>query len=128
MLPSCSLTLQRILAIILGGQHGMRSIRKNRRWPFMRHIFASEILGPGVAAATYGGAIFLYPPRPIPDIWTDEALQFCETLEETIGCGCMSACPSAASGSSELAASWHGLATACKTLWQDAHSCSIEPL
>lgn len=46
--------------------------------------FASEILGPGVAAATYGGAIFLYPPRPIPDIWTDEDLQFCETLEERL--------------------------------------------
>jgi hypothetical protein len=46
--------------------------------------FHDEILGPGVAVATYGGALFLYPPRSIPDIWSDKELQFADTLEEKL--------------------------------------------
>jgi hypothetical protein len=34
--------------------------------------------------ATYGGAMFLYPPVSIPDIWTDRRLDFVETLEERL--------------------------------------------
>jgi hypothetical protein len=41
-----------------------------------------NLVGPGIAQAEYGGALFLYPPRAIPEIWTDPSLQFADTLEE----------------------------------------------
>ncbi len=41
-----------------------------------------NLVGPGIAQAVYGGALFLYPPRSIPEIWTDRRLQFATTLEE----------------------------------------------
>ena len=31
----------------------------------------ANLIGPGIAQAEYGGALFLYPPRPIPNVWTD---------------------------------------------------------
>lgn len=46
--------------------------------------FSQEILGPGVAVSTYGGAMFLYPPRPIEDIWSDPRLDFTDTLEQRL--------------------------------------------
>ena len=57
--------------------------------------FAKEMVGPGIALATYGGAMFLFPPVHIPDIWRDPELDFTETLEERlIAAGCMhSQCP-----------------------------------
>jgi hypothetical protein len=33
--------------------------------------FRRDIVGPKIGRARYGGVFFLYPPRPIPDIWTD---------------------------------------------------------
>lgn len=51
--------------------------------------FQQDMVGPGIAVATYGGAMFLYPPRPIRDIWTDRSLDFCTTLEERLlAAGC----------------------------------------
>lgn len=46
--------------------------------------FEDEIVGPGIALATYGGAIFLYPPILVPDIWQDPRLNFANTLEERL--------------------------------------------
>jgi hypothetical protein len=43
-----------------------------------------NLVGPGVAQAQYGGAMFLFPPRPIPDIWTDPRLEFADTLEDRL--------------------------------------------
>jgi hypothetical protein len=43
-----------------------------------------NLVGPGIAQAEYGGALFLYPPRPIPDVWTDKRLDFVDTLEERL--------------------------------------------
>jgi hypothetical protein len=43
-----------------------------------------KMVGPGIAQAEYGGALFLYPPRPIPDVWTDPRLDFADTLEERL--------------------------------------------
>jgi hypothetical protein len=52
--------------------------------------FQKEMLGPGVAVSTYGGAMFLFPPRPIEDIWEDEVLDFCDTLEQRlVAAACM---------------------------------------
>ena len=54
--------------------------------------FADEMIGPGIALATYGGAMFLFPPVPIPDIWHDPRLQFAESLEEKlVGAACLHA-------------------------------------
>lgn len=46
--------------------------------------FSQEPVGPGICLANYGGALFLYPPVAIPDIWTDPRLNFTETLEERL--------------------------------------------
>jgi len=44
----------------------------------------NDLIGPGIARAEYGGALFLFPPRAIPDIWTDPRLNFADTLEERL--------------------------------------------
>jgi hypothetical protein len=46
--------------------------------------FQKDLVGPGIGLAQYGGAMFLFPPRPIPDIWSDRRLNFATTLEERI--------------------------------------------
>lgn len=46
--------------------------------------FRQEMVGPGIGLATYGGALFLYPPILIPDIWQDRRLDFTTTLEERL--------------------------------------------
>ncbi|MFN7844958.1 MAG: hypothetical protein ACK5N9_24820 [Pirellula sp.] len=46
--------------------------------------FHKEIIGPGIGVANYGAALFLFPPRSIPDIWTDRELKFADTLEDRI--------------------------------------------
>ena len=43
-----------------------------------------EIVGPGIALASYGGAMFLFPPRPVPDIWRDARFDAADTLEERL--------------------------------------------
>jgi hypothetical protein len=43
-----------------------------------------NLVGPGIAQAEYGGALFLFPPRPIPNIWIDPRLDFVDTLEERL--------------------------------------------
>jgi len=44
----------------------------------------ADFVGPGIARSEYGGALFLYPPRPIPDIWEDPRLDDADTLEERL--------------------------------------------
>jgi hypothetical protein len=46
--------------------------------------FLDRMVGPGIGQSHYGGALFMFPPRPIPDIWQDEALSFAKTLEERL--------------------------------------------
>lgn len=46
--------------------------------------FLETMVGPGIGQSRYGGALFLYPPRPIPNIWTDASLNFAQTLEERL--------------------------------------------
>lgn len=46
--------------------------------------FAEQMVGPGIGLSHYGGAMFLYPPVMIPDIWTDPRLDYTETLEERL--------------------------------------------
>lgn len=49
--------------------------------------FAANMIGPGIGEACYGGALFLFPPRPIPDIWENPALDFATSLEERLLAG-----------------------------------------
>jgi hypothetical protein len=52
--------------------------------------FHREMVGPGVGLATYGGAMFLYPPLHIENVWTDRRLDFAATLEERLlGAACL---------------------------------------
>jgi hypothetical protein len=51
---------------------------------FFATNFADELVGPGIAAATYGGAMFLFPPRSVRDIWHDSRFDVAETLEERL--------------------------------------------
>lgn len=54
--------------------------------------FQSEMVGPGIGLAKYGGACFLFPPRPIEDVWTDPRLDFADTMEERLlGAACINA-------------------------------------
>ena len=46
--------------------------------------FREEMVGPGIGLSVYGGAMFLYPPKVIPDVWGDPRLDFTETLEERL--------------------------------------------
>lgn len=51
--------------------------------------YMDEIVGPGVGQATYGGCLFLFPPRSIPDVWQDPRFDFADTLEERLlAAGC----------------------------------------
>lgn len=51
---------------------------------FFASDYSQRPVGPGICCATYGGALFLFPPRAIPDIWNDPRLNFTETLEERL--------------------------------------------
>lgn len=51
---------------------------------FFATHFSEEMVGPGIAMSTYGGAMFLFPPRPIRDIWQDGKFDFVDTLEERL--------------------------------------------
>jgi hypothetical protein len=46
--------------------------------------FQENMIAPGIGQARYGGALFIFPPRPVPDIWTDGSLAFAQTLEERL--------------------------------------------
>ncbi len=46
--------------------------------------FHREMVGPGIGCATYGGAMFLFPPRPIVEVWTDPQFDFTDTMEERL--------------------------------------------
>ncbi len=52
--------------------------------------FLGNMIGPGIGQATYGGAMFLYPPVAIPEVWTNRQLDFADTLEDRlIAAGCL---------------------------------------
>lgn len=46
--------------------------------------FRKDLVGPGIGRSTYGGVFFLYPPRYIPDVWTDPRLPRPKPLEEQL--------------------------------------------
>ncbi len=46
--------------------------------------FQDEMVGPGIGLSVYGGAMFLFPPIAIPEVWSDSRLDYAETLEERL--------------------------------------------
>jgi hypothetical protein len=46
--------------------------------------YLENLVGPGIGQATYGGALFLFPPRPVSDIWSNRRFDFTDTLEERL--------------------------------------------
>jgi len=46
--------------------------------------FGQNLVGPGIGQSLYGGAMFLFPPRPVPDIWRNRRFDFTDTLEERL--------------------------------------------
>lgn len=46
--------------------------------------YLENMVGPGIGQATYGGSLFLFPPRPVPDIWSNRRFDFADTLEERL--------------------------------------------
>ena len=51
---------------------------------FYASNFREEMVGPGIGLGIYGGALFLFPPMVITDVWADRRLDFTETLEERL--------------------------------------------
>jgi hypothetical protein len=56
---------------------------------FFATPFAENMVGPGIAQAVYGGCSFLYPPRPVADVWQDREFDFARTLEERLLAGAL---------------------------------------
>lgn len=80
---------------------------------FFATDFSKELVGPGIALATYGGSLMIFPPTPIPDVWTNPEFDFTETLEERLlAAACLhSSCPQIALlCSSPPGAGWRRLA------------------
>lgn len=80
---------------------------------FFASDFSKELVGPGIALATYGGSLMIFPPIHIPDIWTNPELDFTETLEERLlAAACLhSSCPQIALlAASPPGAGWRRLA------------------
>lgn len=87
---------------------------------FFASDFSKELVGPGIALANYGGALFLFPPMSIPDIWRDKSLDFTETLEERLlAAACAySACPHIALlSAAPPGPGWRRLAQRYKKKW-----------
>lgn len=51
---------------------------------FFATDFSRRMVGPGVAQAVYGGVFFLWPPRYVPEVWSDPRLPRQGTLEEQL--------------------------------------------
>jgi hypothetical protein len=49
--------------------------------------YVDDLVGPGIGLAKYGGCMFLFPPRDIPDLWRDPRLDFVDTMEERLLAG-----------------------------------------
>jgi hypothetical protein len=87
---------------------------------FFASDFSKELVGPGIALANYGGALFFFPPVSIPDIWQDRSLDFTETLEERLlaAACCYSSCPQIALlSAAPPGAGWRRLAQRYKKKW-----------
>ncbi|MFB3145988.1 MAG: hypothetical protein ACE1ZO_02590, partial [Nitrospirales bacterium] len=63
-------------------EHGQESTLCFYATPFLENM-----VGPGIGQSQYGGSLFQFPPRPIPNIWDDPRLDFAQSLEDRLIAG-----------------------------------------
>lgn len=63
-------------------EHGQESTLCFYATPFL-----DNMVGPGIGQSQYGGSLFQFPPRPIPNIWDDPRLDFAQSLEDRLIAG-----------------------------------------
>ncbi len=51
---------------------------------FFASDYRKNLIGPGIAQATYGGTMMIFPPLHIPDIWRTREFDVVDTLEERL--------------------------------------------
>ena len=56
---------------------------------FFATPFVEHMVGPGIGQSVYGGCLFLFPPRHIPDIWTDSRFDGAESVQERLLMGAL---------------------------------------
>jgi len=56
---------------------------------FFATPFTEKLVGPGVALSRYGGLSLLFPPRIIPDVWTDPRLEFVKSPADRLVAGAL---------------------------------------
>jgi len=56
---------------------------------FFATPFLENMVGPGIGQSVYGGCLFLFPPRRIPDIWTDSRFDGAESVQERLLMGAL---------------------------------------
>ncbi|MGC9326587.1 MAG: hypothetical protein ACP5I1_03045 [Candidatus Hinthialibacter sp.] len=54
---------------------------------FFSTPIGEKFVGPGISQCLYGGCAFIFPPRPIPEIWNDPRFARYSTLEERLIAG-----------------------------------------
>lgn len=54
---------------------------------FFSTPIGEKFVGPGVSQCLYGGCAFIFPPRPIPEIWNDPRFAQYRSLEERLIAG-----------------------------------------
>ena len=60
-------------------EHGQESTLCFYATPFLENM-----IGPGIGQSQYGGALFQFPPRLIPNVWDDPRLDFTQSLEDRL--------------------------------------------
>ena len=86
---------------------------------FFATNYQEELVGPGIGLAQYGGALFLFPPRMIADVWRDPRLNFTETLEERLLAAACLYSHSSHVALGGVTAPGRRLATVGQTLWEE---------
>ena len=56
---------------------------------FFATHYAESMVGPGIGQAVYGGCFFIFPPRPIADIWRDRGLADARGCDERLLLGAL---------------------------------------
>lgn len=51
---------------------------------FFATDFRKNVIGPGIAQASYGGTMMIFPPIHIADIWHDKSFDAADTMEERL--------------------------------------------
>ena len=90
--------------------------------------FLENMVGPGIGQSQYGGTMFLFPPRPIPDIWTDPQLELHENFGRATRRWSLPAFPGTPCCPYLSHSTQSTLATNCPTIWTVVDTHSTQPI